>query len=423
MTIRSYQFGVSVLVTVPNLDFTVETQLNLSSEATEGVRRDVTTQIPFTSQATWEVQPAGIAAASSELNLVSTVDSPNFKFPSNELSLGSSASVTVLNTKTPRSQLELILQSTAEYRFGVQNRTVETELGLSSDVRQIFDRSVQSILTMGSVACRLFTAETDLNLQSEAFRFNLFVTTDLDLSQDLELNKTLNQNIVHDNVVSQAVTYFIEKPCERYSFSAFHGEGGSEPAAKRLQYNSTFYLQSIDDGELIELRNPEMDDRQRVAFNRVNRTFFDGSPDVFSADEWATEETQIYTIIANKREKLEPLQAFLQNNLGREVILKDWKGTTWVVIITNPGDLYTEDGEDFWTLNFEVEGSAFDGEWFISPLEMDQDVSRAGSIYNRVGTSSLGLSQNTGRAYDVDGDETELSSPIGLSQEVSYTIE
>jgi hypothetical protein len=127
--------------------------------------------------------------------------------------------------------------------------------------------------------------------------------------------------------------------------------------------------------------------------------------------------------VGQKRADLESLYTFLQDNLGREIIIKDWKGVTWVVVVTNPGDLYTEDSEGYWTLNFEVEGSAFDGEWFFSFLNLDETLSRAGSIYNRSASHGTVVTDNVGRHYDVDGDPTDLSETNIVSQEVSYVIE
>jgi len=428
MTIRSYQYRLQVLATVPDLNKTVTTNLNLVSEGEDGVRRFASSTLGpigtgLFQTALYEVQLASIYIPSSELGLSSEAVAVNFPGVESELGLGSVVSVDVLATKEPQSQLELSMTSVATFTYGVRNLSADQELALSSVAARIYEPSPQTIITFLSEACRLFTGESDLALVGTACHLFFEGESDLDLTSEVLVNKTLTQNVEHSDVVTQAVAWFVEKPCNRLNFMRMHGEGGAEHEAKRLQYSSTFLLQSIDDGTIVQLRNPEMDDRQRYAFNRINRNFFDGSPDVFVDDNWVTEQSQTYTIVANKREKLDELFTFLQDNLGREVILKDWKGTTWVVIITNPGTLYTEDGEGYWTLDFDVEGSAFDGEWFITRLGLTDENSRAGSIFNRVGSHTLDTEQLLGRAYDVDGDGAPPPQALSLTTDVSFVIE
>lgn len=422
MTIRAYQYTVQVLVTASGFNFTVVQDLGLTQEATDGVRRNVTQDLGLNDGVAF-LQFAGNGdSIEQELNLTHEAKAFGYETVESELSLTQTATREIFGTKSVPSALNLT--STAEYGFAIKNVSPENELGLTQSAIITFTPNVTSHLNLSSIAFRAWTPSNDLNLtQTVSAGKGYDVESDLDLTQSVLLNKVLNQNISHTDVVSQACTYFIESSCNRYNFNRFHGTGGVEPATKRLSYSNTFYLQSIDDGTIVQLRNPEMDDRQRYSFNRVNRNFFDGSPDIYSDDDWATEQSQIYTIVANKRSELESLYTFLQDNIGREIIIKDWKGTTWVVVVINPGDLYTEDSEGYWTLNFDVEGEALDGEWFFNYLNLTPSVSRAGSIYNRSASHGTVVSDLVGRAYDVDGDPTDLSESNIVSQEVSYVIE
>lgn len=424
MTIRTYQFHVQTLVTASSLNFTVSQALGLTSEATDGVRRDVEQDVGLVQAATWILQPSNGDQIEQELNLTQTAYAQGYETASNELAMSSSVTVDILATKQAFNNLNL--GNDVFFSYGIRNLSVETAMGLSSVVNRTFVESVTSFLTLGNFGERVFTPNNDLSLVSTAeWGYGFEVESELDLTSTAFVNKTLNQNISHTDVVSQACTYFIESPCNRLTFNRFHGEGGIEPLTKKLNYDNTFYLYSIDDGATITLRNPEMDDRQRFAFNRVNRNFFDGSPDIYADEDWATEQSQTYTLVAVGEcvETIQNVHTFLQDNLGREIIIKDWKGVTWVVIVTNPGDLYTEDAEGFWTLNFDVQGEALDGEWFFSRLNLTPAVSRAGSIYNRSATHGSVVSDLVGRAYDVDGDPTDLTEADIVSQEVSYVIE
>jgi len=214
---------------------------------------------------------------------------------------------------------------------------------------------------------------------SNAFGFTVSTT----------VNKVLNPEISHALGLNQAVTYYVESSCARKTHNMFHGLGGTAPSAKKPQYKNTLFLQSFATGEVLQLRNPESDNTRRIAFNRVNRTYFDGSSDIFSGVGDAVEESQLYTITAVKRTDLDFLMDFLSNELGREILLKDWRGVSWRVVVTNPGEVYTEDNEGYWTLNFDVEGVALDGEYAIQQLGLSQELGRNGSIWTRQGVETF----------------------------------
>lgn len=422
MTIRAYQYTVQVLVTASGFNYTVEQDLGLTQEATDGVRRNVTQDLGINDGVSLLQFAGNSDSIEQELNLTQEAKAFGYETVENELGLTQNASREVFGTKVVPQALNLT--STAEFGFAVKNVSPENELGLTQEAVITFTPNITSNLNLSSIAFRAWTASNDLGLtQTVSAGVGYNVESDLDLTSTVFLNKILNQGLSHSNAVEQAFTYFIESSCNRYSYNRFHGAGGVAPSIRKLSYSNTFYLQSVDGGTVVQLRNPEMDDRQRYAFNRVNRNFFDGSPDIFSDDNWVTEQSQIYTVVANKRSDLESLYTFLQDNLGREIILKDWKGVTWVVVVVNPGELYTEDSEGYWTLSFDVEGEALEGEWFFNYLDLAQTVSRAGSTYNRSVTHSSVVDGLVGRAYDVDGDPTDLTEADIVSQQVSYVID
>lgn len=438
MPIRSYQATVQVLVTTSSVTtvertveqalglsqvainesvvYDVEQGLNLVSEAVIGLPRKVADELALFQTANWLLDISNSDSINQVLDIQQDVSVFGYLEASNDLSLSSVAGLDIFGTEViPQG---LFLNSDVVYRFSVRNLSAQSEIEVVGDVTKVFIGNLEDALNLSSIAFRSFVGDSTLNLvQTISAGKGYDASNKITLAQGLILNKLLQLGVNTENVVTQSCTYFVESRCGRYTFNRFHGEGGKPPTAKRLNYPNRFYLQSIDDGSVVQLRNPETDDRQRYAFNRVNRTFFDGSTDIYVGEGSAVEESQVYTIVGTKRSDLELVYNFLGDNLGREIIIKDWKGVTWVVIVTNPGTLYTEDGEGYWTLEFEVEGSAFDGEWFISYLQLDQVNSRAGSIYNRGATHGEVVTDSVGRNYD-----EPLSSADVVSQDVSYTV-
>jgi hypothetical protein len=419
MTIRTYQYQIQAVVEPSSgsiVSKSVTTALNLSSVAYVGEQRSAESILAITSQASFQVLPFDGYAVETQLNLQSVARAHGFETVESQLNLQSVATAQIPIKENIHQPLNLV--QVATYRVNPINKTVETQLNLTTAASRVHERSVTTALNLTSEAWRSFTPSTELNLVVTAeWGYGYDAESKLEIEGVAEVDKILNQSVTHADIISQAVTYYIESPCAKKQFKQFHGEGGVAPKDKPLNYSNTFHIVSLDDGEIVTLRNPEMDDRRRYAFNRVNRQFFDGTSDIYVDDSWITEQTQLYTIIALKRDDIDTLQTFLLNNLGREVLIKDWKGISWIVIITNPGEVYTEDSEGRWTIDFEVVGEAVDGEYVVSHLNLTDALSRAGSIYTRSATSGNIITSRANRHYD-----REATSALGLSTEATFEI-
>jgi hypothetical protein len=420
MTIRSYQFQVTALVpgaTTVTRTATTDLSVELQSIADPGpvIKKDATTELGLTQDAAWLSFPGGVSVVTQDLNLTQLADWEGNQRVVTELGLTQVADAQYPIVLEAIQSLALI--STATGRIGVINKSPTTNLNLSSTANVAIDANPVTNLNLEQRAS--FTdIFQDIGLtQTAEWGYGYDAFNDLGLVQLASRILGLGRGAVHDIGLEQAVAYFIESPCSKKQFESWHGLGGVAPADKKLNYTNEFTLVSLDDGTLITLRNPETDDRRRYAFDRVNRSFFDGTADVFAADDWVTEETQIYTIIATKKVDVEQVFQFLQDNLGREVLIKDWKGVSWIVIITNPGELYTEDGEGVWTIDFEVVGESVEGEYVVQRLDLTMDPSRAGSIYGRLGLSTDILSS---RAFP---QPLPLETPLGITNTATFTIE
>jgi hypothetical protein len=400
MTIRSYETRGQVL-------YTLATGTPASASNAMGLLQEVQLDHQF----------GGAIAMDAGLALEQDVDVFGYEYPASEMGL--TQTVTYHNTTVaPVMQATgFNLQSEATFKYGVRNLSVESVMGLTQSANTTKEYSVTTVMGLTQEAFRSYTPSNDLALTNIVeWGYGFDAESILGLVETLEFDQVLNKSMTESLDLEQAVAWFIENPCARYQFKQFHGTGGVAPQDQKLNYTNTFLIQSLDDGQVVELRNPETDNRRRYAFNRVNRRFLDGTPDVYSDDNWVTEQTQIYTIVALKRADLDTLFTFLLDNLGREVLVKDWKGVTWIVIITNPGEVYTEDGEGRWTIEFEVVGESVDGEYLVEHMGLDSDLSRAGSIYTRQTASTDGLTTRVLR------EPFPIDAGMALSGAASFTI-
>lgn len=427
MAIRVYQFQVQVAYAPSagtEVTESLTSSLELADEATYttigALDRFVEDEILFFEEVLYDFIPSGISFVEDELGLLETVKVFGMEDVSDVLVLTDEA---VFQGPRNRdvSQPSNVSQS-ALYVFGVRwlPYEVEDDLDLSSEVGLVREFGISQSLGLTDEAYVSYVVADALGLVSSVeWGKGKDVEQDLDLSDLAEVDKILSQNVSHTGVVSQSCTYFVESPCATKQRNSFHGEGGVVPADARIVYDSQFLLQSLTDpASVIIMRNPETDDRRRSAFERVNRDLYDGTREVFADDSWVTEQIQIYTIIATKRETLDALFDFLLENLGLEIMIKDWKGTTWRSIVVNPGEIYTEDAEGYWTIDFEVMGEALAGEYVFDVLSLDEELSRAGSIWTRLASDSLDLVERVNLEYPV-----ALEDAMVMSSESTYLIE
>lgn len=417
MTIRTYQYRVqAVVVGGTVISESITDNLNLDSFV--GPAASVSDTLSFVEFATFFILPGNGLNIVQELGLTEEVTIFGYEQVEDTLGVTDAASET---HPTSESKVDnLLLQEEVIFSYGVRNFIVEDVVGITDSLAQAIPLNITDVLGVTDDVSRFTFRITDANVVTDLaeWGYGKDASNDLGLTHLAEKTQRLRKAMSDTSIVSHSVAWFVESPCAKLQFKTFHGSGGIEPQSAKLNYKSPFLFQSLVDGTIVQLRSPETDDRRRISFNRTNRNFFDGSLDLFADPSWITEERQLYTIVSTKRADLDTLFTFLSDNLGLEIILKDWRGVTWVVVVTNPGEVYTEDGDGRWTLDFEVAGTAIDGEWAFQPLPITDDASRAGSVYRRAGSDTVSLLDSVGRNYD----EAVPTDDVGLSDIATFTI-
>jgi hypothetical protein len=182
--------------------------------------------------------------------------------------------------------------------------------------------------------------------------------------------ESLFLRVVEDaNFVQHAMTYYFDDGCGKKQYQQYTGEGSAAGVGpQRLTFDANMAVESISTGDILVLRNPETDDKDRIGFNRINRETRGGELNVFGDPGWAKVNTLLFTIVAladgtksNCPDVIRELLEFFQDNLGQEIYLHDWTGTSWRGVVTTPNETATEDKNGWWTIAFEFEGEADDG--------------------------------------------------------------
>jgi hypothetical protein len=106
----------------------------------------------------------------------------------------------------------------------------------------------------------------------------------------------------------------------------------------------------------VTLRNPELGNKDRLKFNRINRETRGGTLIVFADPMWPKVESLVLRFAGLKKAQADALLTFMQNHLGEEVGLLDWEQRYWRGVIVNPNDPVVEDSRGSYSASFEFEG-------------------------------------------------------------------
>lgn len=296
------------------------------------------------------VQPSDILAVTQSLGFTDSADTP--LIANLTQSLGFVDSLVVRGPVFDSYNELLTLTDSATYSFGVPWLPIEVtdSLGLSDRANRTQPISVTSNYSLSQSSFRLYTFSHGLSFsQTTAFGKGHFISQFFNLAHSVQGAGSYSRSVLHSNFIADAVTAFNVTPCVTKT-------NNNPPVdTKPTQLGKGLALQSLT-GEQINIRSPELDDKQRTSFDRINRETLGGELNVYRDPSWPMIESLLFTVISIKTEVIEPLRQFIYNNLGKPIKLTDWVGDTWVGIITNPGEVAVEDRINGWTLAFEFEG-------------------------------------------------------------------
>ena len=249
--------------------------------------------------------------------------------------------------------------------------------------------------TLGLTHIAVSVQKHELNLTHIAMGYlnaSPFFFQELNIGHTVQVSAAYVLNPAHTNVVTQAITFFIDdgSSCPRNDFQDL-GTLGPEPftvasGAKLVFSNIT----GTDD--LVLLRNPELDDRDRIGFTRINREGQGGELQVFRDPTWPLVNTVQGTVIGLKKTDVDDWLQFTEDHLGEEISMADWHGRYWRGVIINVDEPVVEDTRDRWTLAFEFEGVEMPGPDIFQQVGIGHVLAFT-AIWNRPVAQALGLSQ------------------------------
>lgn len=204
-------------------------------------------------------------------------------------------------------------------------------------------------------------------VQSANFAFSYTAENTMNLTDQVDVQGLWVRSVAHPSVVGHSLTWYEESKCGMKQYTPFQGEttiaSDFVPPRDTLQDpqgdTSNFSLYTPYLGvatSKVTLRKPELDNRDRNAYTRINEETRGGRLVVYSDPMWPHVRTLAVTIIGLSESDVDALHDFMESTLGQEIGLTDWEGRLWKGVITNPNEAATQDGRDRWTVTFEFEG-------------------------------------------------------------------
>jgi hypothetical protein len=243
--------------------------------------------------------------------------------------------------------------------------------------------------------------------QSAEYGFSLTATNLLELVDSMDLEGLWVRSVSHDLGIGHALTWYEDTKCGKKQYTPFQGENTIsdttapsdvlQDAQGSTSDRLSLYQPALGSrlSEVI-LRAPELDNRDRNSYSRVQGETRGGKIRVFADPIWPKVRTLAVTVIGLTESQVDEMQTFMQDTLGEQIGLTDWEGRLWSGTITNPDEVATQDGRNKWTVTFQFEGEMLDveqpgnddgngmamdlsdavsldsGKWFVDDIALDQ---------------------------------------------------
>jgi hypothetical protein len=195
---------------------------------------------------------------------------------------------------------------------------------------------------------RYLDASNELELEDYADTRAEFLTTSI----DFESVATYNMNFAprHASNELDIVSSFFAVP-NKFSlcdYSPFVGNTNDPAAPQNVLKNqpvidpnrhgvTLFYPWEVPT-MTIDLRGPDLGNRNRLEFQRIKRETRGGTLVVWADPMWPKNERMVLSFSGLSESEGQNLLSFLSTTLGQEIGLIDWEGNTWRVVAMTPAE-------------------------------------------------------------------------------------
>lgn len=263
---------------------------------------------------------------------------------------------------------------------------VTTPLGIIQRLGQVFEEDVDSVLALIDEVLYLMPDHLLELIQTVEFEHIKTLLSQLELTHQVDLSAIRDRLSAHTLELGQSLLSWYRDKCITKAYHPLIGEGKAgqpEPPPAQLppQHSrpteAAVVLTYPATGEgtySVSLRAPNLDNKDRQTFTRINRETMGGRLTVFTDPAWPKLHTLLLSFSGLSASKVSEFQDFLLHSLGQLVMLHDWEGRHWVGVVTTPNDQIVADGKHGYTATFEFQGELVESPGTGSGLGLSQHV-------------------------------------------------
>lgn len=157
-------------------------------------------------------------------------------------------------------------------------------------------------------------------------------------------NVILNKRIIqHDTIIFREQAHLFKE-------SSFYIQPTIPTISKSKSITLSYNTLSIT------VRAPELGDTDGIDEVRINRLSRGGDLIVYSDPNWPRTESLSYRFSFLTTHEITQLKDFVHATIGQSILLVDYDGLSWSVIITNPDFEFDQTSKNNYTATLEFEG-------------------------------------------------------------------
>jgi hypothetical protein len=220
-------------------------------------------------------------------------------------------------------------------------------------------------LAAGVPAIAYLDVVSDLDLNTSADTKGAFSENSVEFSSVVTYNTVFAPRLASNELDIISSFFAVPQHFSLCTYSPFTGSTTDPAAPKNILNNqpvidparrgvTLFYPWSAPTTTL-NLRGPDLGNRNRLEFQRINRETRGGTLVIWADPMWPKNERLVLNFSGLTESEGQSALAFIAQSLGKEIGFTDWEGNTVYGVIMTPSEPLVRDGRKSLSLGFEIE--------------------------------------------------------------------
>jgi hypothetical protein len=205
----------------------------------------------------------------------------------------------------------------------------------------------------------------ELDLGSDADTKGTFSESDIEISSVVTYNTVFAPRLASNELDIISSFFAVPQHFSLCTYSPFVGSTTDPAAPQNILKNQpvidparrgvTFFYPWSSPTVTLNLRGPDLGNRNRLEFQRINRETRGGTLVIWADPMWPKNERLVLNFSGLTEAEGQSTLAFITQSLGKEIGFTDWEGNTIHGVIMTPSEPLVRDGRRSLSLGLEIE--------------------------------------------------------------------